>query len=41
MGRFADDTISLQKESGRKIDRWEEIINPDGERVMRPIYAKE
>ncbi len=38
--KFIDEVVAQKKKKGRKIIRWEEIVRPDGTKVMRAIYKE-
>jgi hypothetical protein len=38
--KFIDSVVAQKKKTGPRIIKFEEIVKPDGRKVMRPIYAK-
>ena len=38
--KYIDEVASQKKKQGPKIIRFEEVIKPNGEKAMRPIYEK-
>jgi len=41
VGKYIDEVVANKQKQEPKIVRFEEVIKPDGEKVIRAIYEKE